>query len=242
MHQTKRMEAALGLAALLALGASTAACGGGGQESMTPASANVDTSEERELLERAAIALETMRADNDFRGIDAYLSRAQGVVIFPKLKKASFIVGGEGGSGVLVAKTANGWSPPAFYKLRSGSAGLQIGYQESTVVLAFMSRSALERTLEGGFKLGADATVAAGNMGDAAAQASTRPGADVVQFVEAGGVFAGVSLNGASISARDDYNSRYYGKGASPRSIVLGEQSSQGASDRLGQALPPPAR
>lgn len=223
----------------LALLGVLSACGGGREpEPMTPAAAQVPR-DQQELVQRAAGAVEAMRADSDFRGIDEYLKRSYGVMIFPKLRKAGLIIGGEGGSGVLVTRTAEGWSPPAFYVLRSGSAGLQIGYQESTVILAFMTRSSLEDAVDGGFTLGADAAVAAGTIGDAAADASTRPAADVIQFVESGGVFAGVSLSGAAISVRDEYNERYYGvRDVSPRAIVLERRFTAPAARVLQDALP----
>ena len=220
-------------------GFGTTACGGGSQEPpVTPASATAAP----EPVARAASAIQRLRADPDFRGIDEYLSRAHGVMIFPKLRKASFVVGGQGGDGVLVARTATGWSPPAFYKLRAGSAGLQIGYLESTVVLAFMTESALRDAVDGGFTLGAGVNAAAGTIGDAAAEASTRPGVDVAQFVDSGGVFAGASLNGASITPKEDDNTRYYGAGASPRAIAMEQRFNPAWADSLRSVLPPSAR
>ena len=237
VNRTSHIFQVLGLAFLVGL--ETTACGGSQEPPVSPASGPAAAPE---LVDRSATAIEALRTDSDFRGIDEYLSRAHGVMIFPKLHKASFIVGGEGGDGVLLARTAGGWSAPAFYKLRAGSAGFQIGYQESTVVLAFMTASALKDVVEGGFTLGAGAAVAAGTIGDAAAQASTRPGVDVAQFVESGGVFAGASLNGSSITPKEGDNNRYYAHGASPQSIVVEQRFNPAWAQRLQNALPPPAR
>ena len=201
---------------------------------MVPAAA---VSPQQELINDSTDAIKTMRANPSFKGIDHYLARAQGVMIFPELKKGGLIVGGQGGGGVLLARKDANWSSPAFYSLGAGSACLQIGYEKSTVVLVLMSKPALDGALKGGFTLGADATVAAGTVGDAAATAATSPAADVIEFVEASGVFAGASFSGAVISPDTKFNAAYYSPEATPRAIVLEGRFYRGAAEPLRKAL-----
>jgi len=204
------------------------------QPPMVPAAA---VSPQQELINDSTDAVHMMRTNASFKGIDYYLARAQGVMIFPDLKKAGFLLGGEGGRGVLLSRNESSWSSPAFYKLGAGSAGLQIGYEKSTVVLVLMSKSALDSAIKGGVTLGADATVAAGTVGDAAATAATSPAADVIQFVDASGVFVGASLSGAVISTDTKFNQAYYSPEATPRAIVLEGRFYRGAAEPLRKAL-----
>jgi lipid-binding SYLF domain-containing protein len=219
---------------LVLAGAAAATACGSSQPAMTPAAA---LSPQQELVNDATSAVRSMRGSSSFKGVDEYLSRAKGVMIFPNLKKGGLIVGGQGGSGVLLARDAKGWSSPAFYSFASGSAGLQIGYQESTVVLVLMSKKSLDRAIEGGVTLGADATVAAGTVGDSAANAATSPGADIVQFIDASGVFAGASLAGGSISPDMKANQAYYSPDATPKGIVLEGRFYRAAAEPLREAL-----
>jgi len=201
---------------------------------MAPAAA---VSPQQELINDSTEAIRMMRVSASFKGIDHYLARSHGVMIFPDLKKAGFIVGGQGGGGVLLARKESSWSSPAFYDLGAGSAGLQVGYEKSTVVLVLMTMSALDNALKGGVTLGADATVAAGTVGDAAATAATSPAADVIEFVEASGVFVGASFSGAVISPDTKNNAAYYSPEATPRAIVIEGRFYRGAAEPLRRAL-----
>jgi lipid-binding SYLF domain-containing protein len=163
-----------------------------------------------------------MRANPDYLALDAYLQHARGVMIFPRVYRGALLLGGEGGSGVLVARNAQGgWSAPAFYSLGAGSAGLQLGYQEATIVLVFMTDAALRSAIETGLKLGADASVAIGTMGDTGSSSSVNTAKDIYEFVDAGGAFVGVSLDGTVVGARETLNQEYYGANASTEAIVL---------------------
>ncbi|HEV8246794.1 MAG TPA: lipid-binding SYLF domain-containing protein, partial [Polyangiaceae bacterium] len=173
-----------------------------------------------------------------FRTLDGYLSHAQGVMIFPRVVKAAMILGGEGGNGVLLARDEHGsWSAPAFYGLGGGSAGFQLGYQEASILLVFMTRSALLSAINRGLTLGADASIAAGTLGDAGAASSTRTGKDIYAFVDVGGVFAGISLDGTVVAAREKLNESYYGPGANTYAIVIERRFESPATARLRAAL-----
>jgi SH3 domain-containing YSC84-like protein 1 len=204
---------------------------------MSPASG---VSSEQRIIDRSAAGLSAMRADSDFPHLDAYLERARGVLIFPRVIKAALLFGGEGGNGILLARRPDGgWSAPAFYSIGAGSIGFQLGYQEATVVLVLMNESTLLSVIDGGVKLGADATIAAGSVGDTGQTRHASTSADVVQFVDVGGVFAGVSLDGAVIKDRESFNRRYYGHDASAHGILIQRKFDAAGADVIRAALAP---
>lgn len=193
---------------------------------------------EQQLIDRAADALLSMRAMRA-GALDYYLEHAVGVMIFPRVFKASLIFGGEGGTGVLLARDPTGWSAPAFYSMGAGSAGFQIGYQEATIVLFFMNEAALRSAISRGLTLGADASIAAGSVGDSGEAVATRAASDIYQFVEVGGLFAGASLNGTVVGARSSMNEAYYGPGASAAAILLERRFASPGARTLWAALSP---
>lgn len=142
----------------------------------------------------------------------------------PQLLKAGFIIGGSGGSGVLLVRDdeTGQWSETAFYTLRSGSIGFQIGAQASEVVLMMMTEKGVESLLSTTLKLGADATVAVGPVG-LGIEGATAPNlsADFISFARSKGLFAGISLEGAVIAARNEWNSAHYGQPARPVDILV---------------------
>lgn len=178
--------------------------------------------DEQLTVDRATIALERMRTSGHFSELGKRLATAKGVMIFPRVYKAALLLGGSGGHGVLLSRDDSGtWSAPAFFSLGGGSAGLELGYEEASVVMVFTNRAALLSAVERGLTLGADATVAAGSVGYAGANATATAGRDVYTFVDVGGVFAGVGLDGAVVAANESRNSHYYGSGATTYRIVI---------------------
>jgi lipid-binding SYLF domain-containing protein len=162
-------------------------------------------------------------------------------MIFPELVKGGFIIGGEGGSGVLVVRdSTRGWSYPAFYTLAAGSLGLQIGGQVSEVVLTVMSDKALDAVIDNQMKLGGDVSMAAGPLGKGVeASTTTNLEADVYSFAKTAGLFGGVSLEGAGILKRDSWNANYYGSGATPYAILIERRFSNPNAQPLLDALAP---
>lgn len=192
---------------------------------------------EQQIVERSAAAFSRVR-DNPRFAVDPLLARARGIMIFPRLVKASLIVGGEGGNGVLVARGPDGsWSSPAFYSVGAPSVGFQIGYQEATVVLFFMEDKALEQALHSDFTLGTNSTVALGEVGERGKSQADTIAKPIYQLVEAGGVFAGVSLDGYVIASRNQRNAEYYGTGATPRAILFDRTFSRPEASVLHTAL-----
>jgi lipid-binding SYLF domain-containing protein len=181
------------------------------------------------LVERSAETFAELHKNPRFSAMDSYLREARGVMIFPRLVKASLIVGGEGGSGVLVARKADGsWSGPAFYGLGSPSIGLQIGYQEAAVVLFIMNDTTLQRTLSTNVALGAKAGATLGDIDDDHGRTTGKViSADIYQVIDAEGVFAGLSLDGYVMGSRARQNSEYYGKTVTPREILTGKVEKQ---------------
>ncbi len=195
-------------------------------------------SEDQSLIDAARITVDRFAADPQFTDMRRKLAQAKGVFIVPQLLKASFIIGGEGGSGVLLARTAGGWSQPAIYTMGAGSIGLQIGGEASEVMLLLMSDKAVEAILKNEFKLGADATVAAGPVGAGIeAATTTNLGADILSYSKSKGLAAGVSIEGAVITARHSRNQNYYGKSAHPRDILYHNAVSSPGTGSLLQAL-----
>lgn len=211
----------------------------------TPASSPSDTAvrasqKEQAIVERSAAALSRVRQSPRFARADYYLERARGVMIFPRLVKASLIVGGEGGNGVLVARRPDGsWSDPAFYSLGSPSIGLQVGYQQATVVLFIMDQSTLDHALNTSIALGGKAGVSLGDVDDHGGTKGGVATANIYQLVDAEGAFAGLSLDGYVIGARSGQNLAYYGKAVTPREILIEGTAQRADAAVLDRALLP---
>jgi lipid-binding SYLF domain-containing protein len=197
-------------------------------------------SEQQELVEKARFTFERMIADPEFTELKNYVKNARALLIYPTLVKGGFIIGGEGGTGVLVVRDDKlGWSYPAFYTLAAGSIGLQIGGQISEAIFVIMSSKALDAVLDNQMKFGGDVSVAVGPIGRGlGADTTTNLKADVYSFANAQGLFGGVSFEGAGILKRDSWNEAYYAAGATPYSIVIERKhtniNAQGLRNSLG--------
>ncbi|HVY29636.1 MAG TPA: lipid-binding SYLF domain-containing protein [Polyangiaceae bacterium] len=194
------------------------------------------------IVDRSAAGFTRLREGVGAAQVEVFVERARGIMIFPKLVKASLIFGGEGGNGVLVARGHDGsWSNPAFYSLGAPSVGLQIGYQEATVVLFLMEDSVLERVLYSDVTLGANTSVALGVVGETDQNQGELFSKPIYQLVEARGAFVGLSLDGYVISARNKHNQAYYGAPVTPRSILIERSQRRPEADVLLRTLAPSA-
>jgi lipid-binding SYLF domain-containing protein len=202
----------------------------------TPAAA---VSETQKLVDKSRLTVESLLEDPDFAELRPFVERARGVLIFPQLLKAGFIVGGEGGSGVFLVKGSDQtWSAPAFYTMAAGSIGLQIGGQVSEAVFTVMSDGAVEAILNSQFKLGADASVAIGPIGKGyEASTTTNLNLDIYAFSKVAGAFGGGALEGAAVLARESLNTEYYGTKVTPRDIVIDRKVFNPSADRLRGVL-----
>jgi lipid-binding SYLF domain-containing protein len=198
---------------------------------------------EREIVDKSRITVEAMRRDKDMQAINGLLPRSKGVIVIPSLLKAGFILGAEGGSGVLLGRGVDGtWSAPAFVTMGAGSIGLQIGAQDAEVMFLLMTQKGLDQVLKSEFKLGAEASIAAGPVGMGVAAATTLAvGADVYSYARTRGAFVGGSFSGAVIAGRESWNANYYGKVASTRDIVINRRFTSTYAKGLQDALSRPA-
>ena len=207
---------------------------------LTRARAAFALTPQQEVLDKARISFDKLITSVEFGELPGYMKRAKGVLIFPELYKGGFILGAEGGYGVLSARGAGGWSQPAFYDLVAGSLGLQIGGQVSEVVLTIMSDKALNAVLTDQLKFGGDMAIAVGPIGKGlGADTTTNMQADVYSFAKTAGLFGGVSFEGAGIIKKDDWNSAYYGQGATPRGIVMENKFKNPNTQALLKSLQP---
>jgi lipid-binding SYLF domain-containing protein len=171
----------------------------------------------------AGTVLQQIMAAPDSSIPDEILGSAQCVAVVPSLLKGGFIVGGSYGNGVASCRTPKGWSAPAFFRVEGGSFGLQIGGQAVDLVMVIMNDKGMRDLLEAKFKLGADASVAAGPVGRLA-EGSTdwKMRAEVLTYSRARGVFAGITLNGAVIRQDRDDTRDFYGRMVPYKTILTG--------------------
>lgn len=194
-----------------------------------------------EIVSKAVFTAEKMRNHKEFGAyVKGYMKKAKGVVVFPQILKGGFFVGGEGGSGVLLAKAEDGrWSYPSFVGMGSASFGLQVGAQASELMLIVLTGEGLEAILDDKVTIGGEINGAVGPYG-AGAEASTTANlnADVIAYSVSKGVFIGVSIEGAAVFPRESLNAAFYGTNdASPKSVVVDGKFANPAADRLREEL-----
>src|SRR6202045_1218512 len=152
------------------------------------------------------------------------LGSAECVAVVPSLLKGGFIVGGRFGRGLASCRTPKGWSAPAFFAVKGGSVGLQIGGQAVDLVMLIMNNDGMQHLLSSKFSLGADASVAAGPVGrHAEGNTDWKMRAQVLTYSRARGIFAGVSLNGAVVKQDKDSTREFYGHMVTFRAALTGE-------------------
>jgi len=168
------------------------------------------------------------------------LESSQCIVIVPGMKKGAFIVGANYGRGFMMCRLASGtgWSAPAAIKVEGGSFGFQIGGSETDVVMLVMNSGGVEKLLSSKFTLGGDASVAAGPVGrTASANTDLQMHAEILSYSRARGLFAGVSLDGATLRPDDDANAELYRKEITNREIVTGAKTRKSAEGAKLTAL-----
>jgi SH3 domain-containing YSC84-like protein 1 len=213
----------------LALGL-LAGCAGGAPQS----------GEEQALVDRATLSIQEILGEgNDRLNAAKQLREARAVMICPRIFKAGFLLGAEGGGCVLVGRDAAGsWSSPAFYSLSSGSFGFQAGIQDMQIMLLIMNDKALTALLNSQLTLGADASVALASFGGSVGGATTTAvGGDIIAYARARGLFAGLALEGSVLTNRSAWNQSYYQQDIGPRQIVVGMQAHNPGADPLRAAL-----
>ena len=199
--------------------------------------------EEAERIDEVIAVLHEIMSAPDASMPETLLERSVGIAVFPSTVRAGFFLGGQRGHGVIAARDeeTGAWSAPAFLTLTGGSIGLQVGAQSVDIILLIQNRRGLSRLLDNQFKLGGDASAAVGPVGRTL-EASTdlQMTAEILSYSRSRGVFAGVTLGGATLRADRDANERFYGERLDSREIVLDGETGTTAPDavtRLREAL-----
>ena len=185
-----------------------------------------DANKEQERLENAGTVMQEIMNIPDNIPQDV-LEKAECVIVFPSVLKGAFVVGGSYGRGAMVCRTGEHfrgpWGSPAMYALEGGSVGFQIGGQATDLVLLIMNPRGVTSILDSKVKLGGDASVAAGPVGrDASADTDAYMRAEVLSYSRSRGLFAGISLEGASLRPDGDATEDVYGRKLTAREIVMG--------------------
>jgi len=190
---------------------------------------------EKRVRESATVLSEIMHAKD--KGIpDDLMERAQCVGVVPNLKRAGFIVGAKYGKGVVVCRTDNarGWSAPSTIRIEGGSVGFQIGAGETDLVFIVMNKRGMDKLMEDKFTVGGDASAMAGPVGRSAeARTDAQMHAEILSYSRARGVFAGISLEGATLRPDRDDNRDLYGTDAGQHDILLGKVKPPAVADPL---------
>ena len=156
----------------------------------------------------------------------------------PRLFKGGFIVGGEGGQGVLLVRGAgNTWSDPAFFGIGSASFGLQAGLEQSEAVLLVMTQKGLDALMRDQFKVGAQAGIAVATLGSGVEGAVSAGGPDIVVWSSSSGAYAGIALNGSIIKPQPEDDQAYYGRPLTTRDILFGHRGAAPQATALRREL-----
>jgi lipid-binding SYLF domain-containing protein len=183
-----------------------------------------DRQNDGDRLRRAAQVFKEIMDTPDKGVPHDLLDSAKCIAIIPGDKKFAFIFGGSYGRGVVTCRTSHGWSAPMFLAVEGGSVGYQIGGSSTDLVMLFMNDHALHSLLSDKFKLGADASVAAGPVGrSAAAGTDLKLNAEILSYSRSKGIFAGVSLDGAVVQADKSGDQAQYGDSVTTQQILDGQ-------------------
>lgn len=191
-------------------------------------------------LDNAADLLTEMMKASDKGVPQDLMNKARCVVLVPGLKKAAFIVGGKFGRGFTLCRRSSGrgWTAPAAIRVEGGSVGFQIGGSEQDVLLLIMNDTGMKHLLSDKFTLGGEATAAAGPVGrDVSAQTDVVMRAEMLSWSRSRGLFAGISLQGATLRPDDDANHELYGADITNKEILTGSVKTPAAADKLEALL-----
>ena len=195
--------------------------------------------EQQTLVDRATLTVQDMMTQTISQDPKNLLRNAKALLVCPRIFKAGFFFGGEGGNCVLLARAGNGtWSYPAFYTISSGSFGFQFGIEDNELFLLIMTEKGLNAVLDSQIKLGGNASIAVATFG-AGIQGSTTAavGADIVAFAASRGLFGGIALEGSLMSTQSQWDQSYYGQPLGARQLVMQMQGGNPGADPLRDVL-----
>jgi SH3 domain-containing YSC84-like protein 1 len=198
-----------------------------------PAKAS-DEEDAQAIVDKARVTFGEFMRDKNYGWFREHLKEVKGLLIYPQVLKAGFIVGGSGGTGLLVVNEKGEWSEPAFYSIGSISFGLQIGGEAAEIIVMAMSQKAIDSLFSSSFKFGGDTSIALGPIGVGIKGNIT---ADFISFARSRGLYAGINLEGSVVDVRDSLNRAYYGKWVSPVDIIVKKEVSNDGADRLRETL-----
>jgi len=206
---------------------------------------NAALAEDREakVADRLEASVDTLvdMSHADDKGIPQdLLENSHCVIVIPGMKKAGFIFGAKYGRGFASCRRPSnaGWSAPAAMRVEGGSVGFQIGASETDVVLLVMNDSGMKHLLSDKFTIGGDATAAAGPLGrGATAQTDAMMHAEMLSYSRSRGLFAGISLEGATLRPDEDSNRELYGRHTTNRQILTGNFKTPPVAEKFRHAL-----
>jgi lipid-binding SYLF domain-containing protein len=180
---------------------------------LAPAQAADDKLEAEQLVERARLVIDTFAAEPKHGTFRENVKKAKALLVVPESLRGAFIFGAQGGNGVVLARDAKTgrWLGPTFVTLGGANAGLQAGADTSEVIFVAMTDRGMTKLLSGTFKLGADASVAAGPLSLGVGGATAETSADILVYGNSKGLYAGFSLDTSVIAVRDSLNHTFYG-------------------------------
>ncbi len=197
-----------------------------------------DQTDIEKRIDASATVLNEIMATPDKAIPDKIMDDAKCIAVIPSMVKVALVFGGNHGKGVATCRTSSGWSAPAPITVTGGSWGLQLGGQAIDLVMVVMNDQGMQHLLSSKFKLGADASAAAGPVGrDAAADTDWKMKAEVLTYSRARGVFAGIDLNGSAITQDKDETKVLYGKTWPFASILSGKVPKPAGSGTFLEAV-----
>jgi lipid-binding SYLF domain-containing protein len=195
-----------------------------------------DASDAKAVVDKATVTVNTFAKDADHASLPALMAKAKAVLVYPQIIEGGFVIGGSGGTGVLLVRdpATGNFSAPAFYTMGGISIGLLASGQAAEVMLLVNTQKALDSMLSTKVKLGAGVSIAVGPKGAGQAASVT---ADIISYARAKGAYASMALDGQVIEVRDKLNAAYYGKALSPVDILVKKSATNPASAPLQAAL-----
>jgi SH3 domain-containing YSC84-like protein 1 len=188
-------------------------------------------SSQQVTVDGARKVLGDLRHDKAFGNAKQLLRQAKAVFIVPKLIKGGFIVGGEGGNGVIMVRSRGSWSAPGFYAIGAVSLGLQAGLEQSEMIMLIMTQKGLDGVLHDNFKIGAQAGISVVTLGsgvEGAIGGASLP--DVVVWSSSTGLYGGLTVDGSVIRAQPNSDAAFYGRPVTARDVLFGGLDSSRAA------------
>lgn len=191
--------------------------------------------EAHKLVDDSTTTIKQFIGDPNMQVVQDLSKRAHGIIIIPQMLRGGLVVGGTGGSGILLARDMKTglWNGPSFYTFGSVTFGLQVGAESSQIVMFVMTEKGLNSMLSSSFKLGADVTMAAGPVGGGAKAAT----ADILAYARSKGAFGGFTVEGAVVRTKDGWNNSYYESTVTPSDILITQKVSNKQADELKKII-----